>query len=156
MRVEIPFMKKFLRNHKRGAPGFVGAIGSHLIEILDDDPSIRIILSLTNANATDYSSFSQGAPRYCGPSKRMILKNFSNEALVVFHTLVLNQKYHTCEMKLFVNGSKINSNELLHGAVKLAASRWQELYVNNQTYNLHKLSKLLPREIEARLSLPKN
>ena len=148
-------MKTIIRNHKHGDPSFIGVIGNHLIEILDDNPQINLILSSTSFD-NSYFFYSNDKPRYCGRTKRMLLKTFSNDVLIFFHTRVMNQKNHTCELKFFVNNSKINKEELLVDALKLASLRWEELYCNNQTYNLEKLFKPLPQGIVATLSSMKN
>ena len=113
-------MKAFLKSHRGNKrKRFLGVIGSYLVEILDDDPVISRILSKSR-----YKHYPLSYSYLSGVTKRMILKTFSNDALVILGTRPRVQKNNICKKLFFINNSDIPSKVLLQEARKLAEDRW--------------------------------
>ena len=116
-------MKAFLKSH-RGSERkrFLGVIGSYLIEVLDDDPVISRILSKSK-----YKHYPSNDSYLSGPTKRMILKTFSNDALIILGTRQGTQKNNICKRLFFINNSDIPSEVLLRDSRTLAEDRWSKI-----------------------------
>jgi hypothetical protein len=146
-------MKAFLRHHKRRSKPFFGVIGSHLIEILDDNPLIHSMLTCTNSS---YIHTVSGQSRLVRPSKRMILKSHSDDALVILahHDASVNSS-NECTIRLFINDSKTSDLELVKDVLRLVPHRWSSLYDGQESYDLRNL-KLPASKIQVLLSRLKN
>ncbi len=105
-----------IKNSRRKGTYFLGVMGSFLIEILDDD---KIVEKLAPRYFNYWGSNSN---RHFGPSARLILRNFSKEALVVIRTIDATSK--TAEMVLFINHSSRVNSELIDDLRWLASDRW--------------------------------
>lgn len=112
-------------NSRRKGPDFLGVFGSFLIETLDDD---KIIEKLTPRFFNNWRE----VKRLSGPNAWMILKNFSNEALVI-----IKSKGSNAELVVYINHSIIPDEELIADVRRLASHRWpnQCLRVKVKTIN---------------------
>lgn len=118
--LKAPSMKSFLKSsRKTGSKKYLGVIGSHLIEILDDEP---VIIHLLKDSALSYSP--SMASRFSGPDKRLILTTFLSDALLIFSTTKESAFGDTVDLSVFVNNSTTPSVALLREAESLASLRW--------------------------------
>lgn len=115
-------MQAILKNRRGQKPKFfIGAIGTYLIEILDDDPLIPKLLSKTNYR---YRLSTQS--RIKGQDKRMILKTFDNDALIILKNSSKNSD-EKWTVFLIINNSPESSENLLQDAKRLARDRWPKI-----------------------------
>lgn len=113
-------MKSFLKSSKKaGSKKYLGVTGSYLVEIIDREP---IILYLVIGSRFSYTP--SEASRYSGTEKRMILKAFSDDALLILNTRQESTSNDLVEISTFINRSEIPSHILLNEAEKLASLRW--------------------------------
>jgi len=108
--------------------------GGTLIEISDDDPSLAQIL----LPSLQYY-FPQQGQQFYGPYKRMILKTLKGDALVILKTAASSYNTNLCRIKVFVNYSIHEPNDLLLEAMQLASHRWDEIIFKGRIYSLNSL-----------------
>lgn len=122
-RDKLSHMEAFLKGHRGSSTKrFLGVIGSYLVEILDDDPIIKKLLA-----ASCHSHSPSTDSRFRSATKRLILKSFSGDALVIIKTKPGSSDYNECELASFINNSREDSETLLNDARELAKHRWQKI-----------------------------
>lgn len=115
------FMQAILKNRRGQKPTFfIGAIGTYLIEILDDDPLISKLLIKTKHK---YKASCKSRTK--GQDKRMVLKTFKNDALIILKNAIGSEKEWT--VLLLINNSQESSENLLRDAKRLARDRWPKV-----------------------------
>lgn len=113
-------MKSFLKSsRKAGSKKYLGVTGSYLVEIIDQEPVIMELI-----RGTRFSFTPSDASRYSGTEKRMILKAFSDDALLILNTRQESTSNDLVELSVFINQSEVPSHILLNEAEKLASLRW--------------------------------
>ena len=113
-------MESFLTTRTRPSKRFLGVIGSYLVEILDDDPVIQKVL------ATSKHKYSKSPEsRFTGLNKRMVLKTFSGDAIIIVQTKSGSVQNDQCELFVFFNKSLLTTKDLVEDARALAKHRWK-------------------------------
>jgi len=69
----------------------------------------------------------------------MILKTLKGDALVILKTAASSYNTMLCRIKVFVNYSIHEPNELLLEAMQLASYRWDEIIFKGRIYSLNSL-----------------
>jgi hypothetical protein len=129
-------MEAFLKGHRGSKQkSFLGVIGNHYVEILDDDPFIPKFLAILKSK---YRHTPSDLSRFLPPDERMILKSHENNSLVIFKTEPHIER-NTCSVRLFVYDSPVQRpKDLLTDAMRLAAFRWSKISAGNTLYPLNR------------------
>ncbi len=120
-----------IKNSRRKGSYFLGVMGSFLIETLDDD---KIVEKLAPRYFNYWRSNSN---RHFGPSARLILRNFSRDALVVIRTIDATSK--TAELVFFKNHSSRVNSELIEDLTWLASDRWPKGKLITKSKKINKM-----------------
>lgn len=153
-KIKHVLMEAFLKGHRRSkSKTFLGVIGNHFVEILDDDP---FILKFLNTIKSEYTHETSHLSRFLPPSERMVLRSHEKNSLVIFKSEPHLEPY-TCSVKLFAYHYPTQTPKaLLTDAVWLAAFRWSRISIGDNHYPLTKSIMQHVEEILAALSSHKN
>lgn len=115
-------MLTILRANRREK--YIGVIGSYMEEVLYHDKILVKVLEKVKRTVNPPPAGS----RYIGQSKFMILRAFSNDALIVIATRKMNNPKNTkCKLVMMVNKSDVPTPKLLAEARLLAKFRWDDV-----------------------------
>lgn len=147
-------MLRAIRSHRRAkSKEFIGVIGNHFVEILDDDPFIPKFLAVVRSN---YLHVPSDQSRFLAPNERMVLKSHEKNSLVIFKSEPHLER-STCSIRLFaLHHPTQTPKELLADAMRLAAFRWSKITTSEKLYPLTKSFMQPVEEILAALSSHKN
>lgn len=121
-----------------GYKKYFGVVGLHLMEILDDEPILEALLEKCGHKC----ELSQES-RMTGFSRRMILKGFSNDCLIIFRSSnTANPESYSLEA--FCNFGNTPDTELIKEATLLTHHRWldkKEFAISTSQHSEHNLLK---------------
>ncbi|HRK55684.1 MAG TPA: hypothetical protein PK185_17345 [Cyclobacteriaceae bacterium] len=114
-------MLTILRANRREK--YIGVIGGYMEEVLYHDKILAEVLKKVKRTINP-----PVGSRLSGPSKFMILRAFSNDAVIVIATRKMdNPKNTKCKLVMMVNKSDVPTSKLLAEARLLAKFRWGDV-----------------------------
>src|SRR5690606_26365064 len=114
-------MLTILRANRREK--YIGVIGSYMEEVLYHDRVLAEVFKKIKRKIEPPIG-----PRLSGPTKFMILRAFTNDALIVICTRKKNNPTNSkCKLVMISNKSAIPTSKLLVEARLLAKFRWREV-----------------------------